>query len=160
MFRTELSLTVVSEIATIATDEYILRQAFDSLFRGLHSAFRTTAFELSQGPRVAARDQEPLLVLALKEPAPDNFARATDLVRINVAMSRHRRMDAAILLPQVISPSLPVGRRRQWKFRDISSSAREASRSPWSESRPRRLRLSPSIWLVTSGQTFTGQLTR
>ena len=96
MFRTELSLTVVSEIATIATDEYILRQAFDSLFRGLHSAFRTTAFELSQGPRVAARDQEPLLVLALKEPAPDNFARATDLVRINVAMSRHRRMDAAI----------------------------------------------------------------
>jgi tetratricopeptide (TPR) repeat protein len=87
MFRTELSLTIASEIATIATDEYILRQAFDALFRGLYSAFRTTAFELSQCPRVAsAPDQELFLILALKEPVPDNFARASDLVRINVAM--------------------------------------------------------------------------
>ncbi len=98
MLGTELSLTVAVEMATIATDEYILRQAFDALFRGLYSAFRTTAFELSQGPRaVTHRDQEILLILALKEPVPDNFARASDLVRINVAMkdkSLHSFFDA------------------------------------------------------------------
>jgi hypothetical protein len=87
ILRTDLSLRIASEIAPIATDEYILRQAFDALFRGLYSAFRTTTFELSQAPRVdTARDQERLLILALKDPVPDNFARASDLVRINVAM--------------------------------------------------------------------------
>jgi tetratricopeptide (TPR) repeat protein len=87
MLGTELSLTVAVEMTTIATDEYVLRQAFEALFRGLCSGFRTTAFELSQSPRVVAfRDQELLLILALKEPVPENFARASDLVRINVAM--------------------------------------------------------------------------
>jgi tetratricopeptide (TPR) repeat protein len=84
---THLSLKIGSEIAPIATDEYILRQAFDALFHGLYSAFRTTAFELMQGPRVGTgRDQELPLILALKDPVPKNFARASDLVRINLAM--------------------------------------------------------------------------
>jgi hypothetical protein len=84
---TTLSLKIGSDIAPIATDEYVLRQAFDALFHGLYSAFRTTTFELMQGPRViTGRDQELPLILSLKDPAPDNFARASDLVRINVAM--------------------------------------------------------------------------
>jgi hypothetical protein len=87
MLGTELSLTVAVEMTTIATDGYVLRQAFEALFRGLCSGFCTTAFELSQSPRVVAfRDQELLLILALKGPVPENFARASDLVRINVAM--------------------------------------------------------------------------
>jgi hypothetical protein len=84
---THLSLKIGSKIAAIATDEYILRQAFDALFHGLYWAFRTTAFELMQGPRVGTgRDQELPLILALKDPVPKNFARASDLVRINLAM--------------------------------------------------------------------------
>ena len=82
-----LSLTVTGDIAKIPTDEYVLRQAFDALFRGLYSGFGTEAFELSQNPCVITpRDEELLLILTFKGPAPENFSRASDLVRINIAM--------------------------------------------------------------------------
>jgi hypothetical protein len=82
-----VSLTVTGDIAKIPTDEYVLRQAFDALFRGLYSGFGTEAFELSQSPCViTSRDEELLLILTLKGPAPENFSRASDLVRINIAM--------------------------------------------------------------------------
>jgi hypothetical protein len=85
MLRTKLSLTVAVELAGIATDEYVLRQAFDALFRGLYSAFRTTAFELSQS-FLNSRNEGSRLVLALKDPVPHHFERASDLVRLNVAL--------------------------------------------------------------------------
>jgi tetratricopeptide (TPR) repeat protein len=82
-----VSLAVTGDIAKIPTDEYVLRQAFDALFRGLYSGFGTEAFELSQSPCViTSRDEELLLILTLKGPAPENFSRASDLVRINIAM--------------------------------------------------------------------------
>ena len=59
----------------------------EALFRGLHSGFGTIAFELSQKPAaVPAQDGEVALFLALKEPIPESFSRAGELVRLNVAM--------------------------------------------------------------------------
>ena len=82
-----LSLTVAAETAKVATDEYLLRQALEALFRGLHSGFGTTAFELSQKPTaLAAEDGEIAIFLALKGPLHKAFSRASELVRINVAM--------------------------------------------------------------------------
>ena len=84
---TKLSLTIAAELVRIPTDEYVLRQAFDALFRGLYSGFGTTAFELSEKPAAETeRDEEVVLSLALKGPVPQGFSRARDLVRINVAM--------------------------------------------------------------------------
>jgi hypothetical protein len=82
-----LSLTIAAELIRIPTDEYVLRQAFDALFRGLYSGFGTTAFELSEKPAaVTERDEEVVLFLALRGHVPQSFSRARDLVRINVAM--------------------------------------------------------------------------
>ena len=85
ILRAKLSLTVAVELGGIATDEYVLRQAFDALFRGLYSAFGTTAFELSQNS-LNSRNEESLLVLTLNDPVPIRFERASDLVRLNVAL--------------------------------------------------------------------------
>jgi len=81
----ELSLTVSTEMSRIPTDEYVLRQAFDALFRGLYSAFGTTVFELSQRA-CSMTSRELLLIVTLKGARPEMFSRASDLVRINVAM--------------------------------------------------------------------------
>jgi hypothetical protein len=82
-----LSLSIAVERAKVQTDEYILRQALDALFRGLYSGFGTTAFELSQRPAaVIAQDEEVAMFLALKGPSPEGFSRASELVRINVAL--------------------------------------------------------------------------
>ncbi len=84
---TRLSLTVAAKTAKVSTDEYVLRQAIDALFRGLHSGFGTTDFELTQRQEVvSSRDEEFLFLLGLKEPVPKNFSRASELVRINVAL--------------------------------------------------------------------------
>ncbi len=84
---TRLSLTVATKTTKVHTDEYVLRQALDALFRGLHSGFGTTDFELTQKQGIAPSHEEDFLfLLAPKEPSPDNFARASDLVRINVAL--------------------------------------------------------------------------
>ena len=81
---TKLSLKVTTETPKVPTDEYVLRQALEALFRGLHSGFRTTQFELLQS--MASPEEELRLILALKGPVPENFARASELVRINVAL--------------------------------------------------------------------------
>ena len=81
----ELSLTVSTEMSRIPTDEYVLRQAFDALFRGLYSGFGTTVFELSQRA-CSMTSRELLLIVTLKGARPEMFSRASDLVRINVAM--------------------------------------------------------------------------
>ena len=72
-------------MSRIPTDEYVLRQAFDALFRGLYSAFGTTVFELSQRA-CSMTSRELLLIVTLKGARPEMFSRASDLVRINVAM--------------------------------------------------------------------------
>jgi hypothetical protein len=82
-----LSLTIAVDTENVATDEYVLRQALEALFRGLYSGFGTTAFELSHRPAtVAAQDGEVAIFLALKGPLCEAFSRASELVRINVAM--------------------------------------------------------------------------
>ena len=81
------SLTIAVEMAKVATDEYVLRQALEALFRGLYSGFGTTAFELSRRPAaLAAEDGEVAMFLALKGPLPEAFSRVSELVRIHVAM--------------------------------------------------------------------------
>jgi hypothetical protein len=76
---TRLSLTVAAKTAKVSTDEYVFRQAIDALFRGLHSGFGTTDFELTQRQEVvSSRDEEFLFLLGLKEPVPETFpARAS-----------------------------------------------------------------------------------
>ena len=82
-----LTLHVAGRPAKISTDEYVLRQAFDALFRGLYTGFGTTAFELSQRPAVVtSQDEEVALFLTLQGRVPKDFSSASDLVRINVAM--------------------------------------------------------------------------
>ena len=82
-----LSLSIAVETAKVQTDEYILRQALDALFRGLYSGFGTTSYELSQRPAaVTAQNEEVAMFLALKGPIPEGFSRASELVRINVAL--------------------------------------------------------------------------
>jgi hypothetical protein len=53
----------------------------------LHSGFGTTHFELTQEQGIApSHEEEFLFLLEPKVPVPENFARASDLVRINVAL--------------------------------------------------------------------------
>jgi tetratricopeptide (TPR) repeat protein len=82
-----LTLRVTGQPDKISTDEYVLRQALDALFRGLYSGFDIKAFELSQRPVVVtSQHEEVALLLTCRGPVPQDFSCAHELVRINVAM--------------------------------------------------------------------------